>query len=54
MPVGRKAMMVAITGYGQHFDRKNALKAGFDYYFVKPVEPSKLLDVLAGFEQRSP
>jgi PAS domain S-box-containing protein len=53
MPAARKAMMVAITGYGQHFDRKNALKAGFDYYFVKPVEPSKLLDVLGSFEQRS-
>lgn len=52
MPVGRKAMMVAITGYGQHFDRRNALKAGFDHYFVKPIEPPKLLAVLRGFSQK--
>ena len=53
MPDGRRALMVAITGYGQHFDRRNALKAGFDHYFVKPIEPPKLLAVLGGFEQRN-
>jgi CheY-like chemotaxis protein len=47
MPVGRNALMVAITGYGQHLDRKNARKAGFDHYFVKPIEPPKLLAVLS-------
>jgi CheY-like chemotaxis protein len=52
MPVGRKALMVAITGYGQHFDRKNAFKAGFDHYFVKPIEPPNLLGVLTGFAQK--
>jgi CheY-like chemotaxis protein len=54
LPVGRHALMVAITGYGQHFDRKNALKAGFDHYFVKPIEPSKLLIVLGNFERKHP
>lgn len=53
MPVGRKSLMVAITGYGQHFDRRNALRAGFDYYFVKPIEPSKLLALLADFQKSS-
>ena len=53
MPVGRKALMVAITGYGQHFDRSNALKAGFDHYFVKPIEPTKLLAVLGDFHKKS-
>jgi signal transduction histidine kinase/ActR/RegA family two-component response regulator len=51
MPVGRKALMVAITGYGQHFDRKNALQAGFDHYFVKPIEPPKLLVMLTDFKK---
>jgi CheY-like chemotaxis protein len=51
MPVGRNALMVAVTGYGQHFDRRNALRAGFDFYFVKPVEPPKLLAVLAQFQE---
>jgi PAS domain S-box-containing protein len=47
MPSGRNALMVAITGYGQQFDRRNALRAGFDHYFVKPVDPAKLAAVLA-------
>ena len=51
MSAGRNALMVAITGYGQHFDRKNAVKAGFDHYFVKPIEPPKLLAILSGFEK---
>ena len=48
-PAGRTSLMVAITGYGRHFDRNNALEAGFDHYFVKPVESSKLLALLADF-----
>lgn len=28
LPAGCHALMVAITGRGRHFDRKNALKAG--------------------------
>jgi signal transduction histidine kinase/CheY-like chemotaxis protein/PAS domain-containing protein len=51
MPISHKALMVAITGYGQQFDRKNALKAGFDHYFVKPIEPPKLLVVLTDFKK---
>jgi CheY-like chemotaxis protein len=44
MPVGRNALMMAVTGYGQHFDRRNALRAGFDFYFVKPwSHPNYLL-----------
>ncbi|RYE70873.1 MAG: response regulator [Oxalobacteraceae bacterium] len=51
LPVGRTALMVAITGYGQHLDRENALQAGFDHYLVKPIDPSHLLGVLTGFAQ---
>jgi PAS domain S-box-containing protein len=47
MPAGRNALMIAITGYGQQFDRRNALRAGFDHYFVKPVDPTKLAASLA-------
>ena len=53
MPVGRTSLMVAITGYGQHFDRSNALQAEFDHYFVKPIEPSKLLVTLLDFQKSS-
>ncbi|RZA29245.1 MAG: hybrid sensor histidine kinase/response regulator, partial [Proteobacteria bacterium] len=37
--------LIGITGYGQPQDREEALRAGFDAHFVKPVES----DALAGF-----
>lgn len=52
MPSGRNALMVAITGYGQQFDRRNALRAGFDHYFVKPADPVKLTAALADIRHR--
>jgi CheY-like chemotaxis protein len=47
MPSGKNALMIAITGYAQQFDRRNALRAGFDHYFIKPVDASKLAAILA-------
>lgn len=44
--------IIAITGYGQPEDRKRALDAGFDEHFVKPVDPSRLLEHL-GLQDRS-
>lgn len=41
------AMLIAVTGYGQEHDRKAALDAGFSHHFVKPVDPAKLVAVLA-------
>ena len=32
-------VLIALTGHGQKQDRDRALEAGFDYHFVKPVEP---------------
>jgi signal transduction histidine kinase/CheY-like chemotaxis protein len=45
---GRGALIVAISGYGQEADRQAALAAGFDNYFVKPVDLDELLALLAG------
>ena len=47
VPSGRSALMVAITGYGQHYDRGNTVKAGFDHYFIKPIDAAKLATLLA-------
>jgi CheY-like chemotaxis protein len=47
METERPALMVAITGYGQQFDRDSALTAGFDQYFVKPADPEELFALLA-------
>jgi DNA-binding response OmpR family regulator len=42
-----RAMLIAVTGYGQDHHRTAALAAGFDHYFVKPVDTAKLAAVLA-------
>ncbi len=39
--------LIAITGYGQEHDRENALAAGFNHHFVKPVDAAKLSALLA-------
>lgn len=41
-----KAVLVAVSGYGQEQDRNNAISAGFDYHFVKPVDSAKLASLL--------
>ena len=38
--------LIAITGYGQVADRERAEAAGFDRYFVKPVEHAALAEAL--------
>ena len=40
-------IMIAVTGYGQPVDKENALKAGFDHHFVKPIETSELVKLLS-------
>lgn len=47
-PETAEAVLVAITGYGQPHDRENAIKAGFDFHFIKPVDTDKLSSLLAG------
>jgi signal transduction histidine kinase len=47
MPETATAVLIAVTGYGKEQDRKNAIAAGFDYHFVKPVDTSKLAALLA-------
>jgi signal transduction histidine kinase/ActR/RegA family two-component response regulator len=53
METGRPALMLAITGYGQQFDRDSALTAGFDQYFVKPADPEELFALLAKARMRA-
>jgi CheY-like chemotaxis protein len=42
-----RAMLVAVTGYGQEEDRLKALAAGFDHHMVKPVDTARLLRLMA-------
>ena len=46
-PPTSKAILIAITGYGNEQDRKNTADAGFNHHFVKPVDTEKLISLLA-------
>jgi PAS domain S-box-containing protein len=46
-PANAKAVLIAITGYGQENDRRIALAAGFDLHLTKPVDLKKLTAILA-------
>ena len=41
------ALIVAMTGYGQEEDRRQAQEAGFDAHLVKPVNLSSIRELLA-------
>jgi PAS domain S-box-containing protein len=40
------ALLIAVTGYGQEQDMRNAMAAGFDRHLVKPVDASQLAGLL--------
>lgn len=46
-PWGTKVVLAALTGWGRDEDRRRSKEAGFDYHFVKPVEPATLQKLLA-------
>ena len=45
------ATLVAVTGYGEDYDRQRAREAGFDHHLVKPVDPAKLSALLRRAER---
>jgi signal transduction histidine kinase len=47
LPHTAHATLVAVTGYGRREDRDQATGAGFDHYFVKPVDVDALLALIA-------
>lgn len=47
MPETAGTVLIAVTGYGQEYDRSSALAAGFDHYLVKPVDTAKLASMLS-------
>ncbi len=44
---GNGITLVALTGWGKGSDRDDALAAGFDHHWVKPIEPAKALELCA-------
>jgi signal transduction histidine kinase/ActR/RegA family two-component response regulator len=55
-PGTRGIFLVAVTGYGQPEDRRQAADAGFDEHIVKPVTPEALRRAMtrAGFSGQAP
>jgi signal transduction histidine kinase/DNA-binding response OmpR family regulator len=47
IPSIEKALLIAVTGYGQDSDRQRTHEAGFDHHLVKPVKPDHLLELIA-------
>jgi CheY-like chemotaxis protein len=47
---GAELKLIALTGYGREDDRRRSRNAGFDRHMTKPLEPSRLRDMLASFD----
>ena len=45
-PATQQAVLVALTGYGQAYHRVMGQAAGFDLYFVKPMQMHQLTELL--------
>jgi PAS domain S-box-containing protein len=45
-PLGRHVKLIAVTGWGQDRDKAQAHQAGFDHHFTKPVDPTRLSELL--------
>jgi PAS domain S-box-containing protein len=41
-----KAVLIALTGWGQEEDRRRSHEAGFNHHMVKPLEPTALMQLL--------
>jgi len=45
---GQQMTLIAVTGWGQEEDKRNAHAAGFDHHFTKPMDPRRLESIFAG------
>jgi len=45
-PWGRRATLIAVTGWAQEDDKQQASQAGFDHHVTKPVDPTRLQPLL--------
>lgn len=44
-----RALVVAMTGYGQEEDRRRSQEVGIQHHFVKPIQPAQLKSLLDDF-----
>ncbi len=52
-PWGKRAALIAVTGWGQERDRQRAQAAGFDQHLTKPVDPALLEAMLAQLDKET-
>ncbi len=52
LPETARALLIAVTGYGQLEDRQAAANAGFDEHLTKPADPSQLIELIGGWKPR--
>ena len=50
-PWCQRAVLVALTGWGQEDDRRKSMDAGFDQHLVKPVQMDTLTQLLSGLDR---
>ncbi len=48
-----RIVLIAATGLGQEEDKRRAFEAGFDHHFVKPVDPTGLIQLLGSLRPQS-
>jgi CheY-like chemotaxis protein len=46
-PWGMRAVLIALTGWGQEEDLRRSREAGFDHHLTKPVEPATIDALIA-------
>jgi CheY-like chemotaxis protein len=52
MPLRKRPLIVAVTGFGRAEDRQRSADAGIDVHLLKPSEPRQLLNLLASLANR--
>jgi PAS domain S-box-containing protein len=50
---GQTVTLIALTGWGQDRDKEQALAAGFDHHFTKPVIPARINEILRSLTSRA-
>ena len=53
-PWGASMFLIAVTGWGQEEDRQRSTEVGLNVHMVKPVEPARLRELLAGATRPPP
>ena len=47
LPQYVKTPLIAVTGFTEYSDQQNAFSAGFDAHLRKPIDPKKIIDLMA-------